>query len=189
MTQNSPKILYISALAALTIEIAFLTALNWHPSAKPPENIPIEATLLEESPQLKSSQPQSPIPKQEESIGHSTKTTQKPIPEKTQVPITNHVMQVPIQTQPVTHGPISLYAPSPVIPEYLKSQDLKVSVIIEFFITAKGTVTPRLLSSSGNDELDQLALKTAKTWRFQPAQKNNTPTDDKIRLRLNFEIN
>jgi TonB family protein len=87
-----------------------------------------------------------------------------------------------------THGPVAFYAPAPVIPNYLRDQNLKTSVVIEFLITAQGAVTPRLLDSSGNDELDAIALKTASKWQFKPASKDNVPIDSKTRLRILFEV-
>lgn len=87
-----------------------------------------------------------------------------------------------------THGPQVEYSPSPKLPSYLKNQNLKGSVLIEFFVSAKGQVTPNLIGSSGNDELDALALKTAKTWIFKPAAKDGQATDAKVRLRINFEV-
>ncbi len=87
-----------------------------------------------------------------------------------------------------THGPVAFYAPAPVIPAYLRDQNLKTSVVIEFLITAQGAVTPRLLESSGNDELDAIALRTASKWQFKPAAQNNIPIDSKTRLRIIFEV-
>lgn len=87
-----------------------------------------------------------------------------------------------------THGPVALYAPAPVIPAYLRDQNLKTNVVIEFLVTAQGGVTPRLLSSSGNEELDAIALKTASKWQFKPAAKDNVPIDSKTRLRILFEV-
>jgi TonB family protein len=87
-----------------------------------------------------------------------------------------------------THGPVALYAPAPVIPVYLRDRNLKTSVVIEFLITAQGMVTPRLLDSSGSEELDAVALGTVKKWQFKPAAKDNVPIDSKTRLRIIFEV-
>jgi TonB family protein len=87
-----------------------------------------------------------------------------------------------------THGPIALYAPAPVIPEYLRNQNLNAGVVIEFFITGGGTATPKLLVSSGNEELDAIAVDTVKKWQFKPAENNNIPIDTKTRLRILFEV-
>jgi TonB family protein len=87
-----------------------------------------------------------------------------------------------------THGPVALYAPSPVIPPYLRDQNIKAFVVIEFLITARGQITPRLLQSSGNDELDAVALHTVTQWKFTPASRDNIPIDSKTRLRILFEV-
>jgi TonB family protein len=87
-----------------------------------------------------------------------------------------------------THGPVALYAPAPVIPKYLRDRNLKTSVVIEFLITAQGQVTPRLLDSSGTEELDAIALNTVTRWKFKPAAKDSLPIDSKTRLRILFEV-
>jgi TonB family protein len=87
-----------------------------------------------------------------------------------------------------SHGPIVIDSPAPVIPEYLRDRDLSSNVVIDFFITSMGVVSPHLISSSGNEELDALAIATAKRWRFKPAEQNHQVIDSKIRLRINFQV-
>ena len=114
---------------------------------------------------------------------HKPKPAKKPTPPKTEQ---NQVDAGP-DLGP-THGPVALYAPQPVIPTYLRGQNLKANVVIEFLITAQGQVTCRLLESSGSDELDALSLQTAEKWRFKPAAQDNVPVDSKTRLRITFEV-
>ena len=87
-----------------------------------------------------------------------------------------------------THGPIVAFGPAPRMPEYLRDQNLDASLMIEFTIADDGTAVPHLLSGSGNDELDALALKTARRWQFSPAMREDRPVPSKARLRLNFEV-
>jgi len=87
-----------------------------------------------------------------------------------------------------THGPVAVFTPSPVLPSYLTSQDLNKTVIIEFFITAQGAVIPQLIASSDNEELDALAVATAKKWLFRPAEQDHKAVDSKVRLRIVFEV-
>ena len=87
-----------------------------------------------------------------------------------------------------THGPVALYSPAPVIPAYLRGQNLRTSVVIEFLITAQWEATPRLLDSSGSDELDAIALATVRKWQFKPAAQDNLPVDSRTRLRILFEV-
>lgn len=96
-----------------------------------------------------------------------------------------------VGTQPAltnTRGPVVDYAPPPKLPVYLRNENLKSTVVIEFLISQVGRVVPRLLSSSGNEELDALAVKTAETWKIRPALKEGKPIDSRVRLRINFEV-
>lgn len=86
------------------------------------------------------------------------------------------------------HGPIPIDSPAPVIPDYLRERDMATSIVIDFFVTSMGVVTPHLVSSSGNEELDALALTTAKKWRFKPAENEHKAYDSKVRLRINFQV-
>ncbi len=87
-----------------------------------------------------------------------------------------------------THGPIAVHQPSPTIPEYLRNEEFKTSVLIEFLVTAQGAVTPRLLESSGNEELDVLALNAARLWQFRPAEEDHRAIDSRVKLRMIFEV-
>ena len=92
------------------------------------------------------------------------------------------------QVQNEDHGPVVVSSPSPQIPPYLLNEILKASVVIEFKISSVGVADPSLIKSSGNEELDAIALKTAKTWKFQPALAGGKAIDSRIRLRINFEV-
>ena len=95
-----------------------------------------------------------------------------------------------VQGAPIapTHGPIAIFSPPPVIPTYLREREIKTSVVIEFLVTYQGAVMPRLLSSSGNEELDQIALSKVKQWKFRAAEQEHKPIDSKVRLRIVFEV-
>ena len=90
---------------------------------------------------------------------------------------------------PASHGPVVISSPSPKIPSYLQDRNLKASVVIDFAIAADGSSSPRLVGSSGNEELDALAIASAKRWQFRPAEKDHQAIYSKIRLRINFEVN
>jgi TonB family protein len=96
------------------------------------------------------------------------------------------------QTAPplaASHGPIVVSSPLPAIPPYLKDKDLKASVVIDFAVFPDGTTQPRLAGSSGNEELDALAIAAAHRWLFRPAEKDHQAIYAKVRLRINFEVN
>ena len=87
-----------------------------------------------------------------------------------------------------THGPAVLDSTIPKLPSYLRDQNLKTSVLIEFTIQPDGAATPHLIGSSGNEELDALALKAARQWRFSPASENGNHIQSQVRLRINFQV-
>jgi TonB family protein len=87
-----------------------------------------------------------------------------------------------------THGPVATFNPAPTIPPYLQNQLLQASVVIDFFVNSAGVTTPKLVGSSGNEELDALAIATAKRWQFKPGEKDSKPIDAKVRLRINFKV-
>ena len=87
-----------------------------------------------------------------------------------------------------THGPVVVYDPAPVIPSYLQDQYLQTSVVIEFDVTSQGKSKARLIGSSGNGQLDMIALETVKQWEFRPAQKNHIPISSQVRLRIDFQV-
>ena len=86
------------------------------------------------------------------------------------------------------HGPVAIVAPLPEIPAYLRDKDISASVVIEFLVNNQGAATPRLIGSSGNEELDAIALRTVTQWQFKPAEQDHKPIDAKVRLRINFQV-
>lgn len=50
--------------------------------------------------------------------------------------------------------------------------------IVQFRITAQGTVTDAVVrKSSGNEALDKVGVACALTWKYEPAQQNGQPID------------
>lgn len=157
-------------------------------------NPPIEAQLFEKPEQEQPHQAHlaapkaaaKPVARTTEQVvsrvaDQGVKSTSAPKEETTNVVTTG-------DPHPTNHGPIALSSPAPHLPEYLRKENLKTSVLIEFVIAADGNSKPNLLGSSGNDELDALAIQTAKSWRFSPSIVNGVPTASKVRLRINFTV-
>jgi len=191
---DSKTVLWQSALVAGSIEVALLVALSFQaPRFSLTQNNPtlispnIEAQIIE-------------FPK-EPSLPEETKSLAPPSS-------TMHLSQVPgkgrsqsnkvftdeqnlTQAAPIlapTHGAIALFSPYPVIPPYLMNRDLKTYVVIKFLISSQGQCFPQLVGGSGSEELDAIALETAKKWQFQPATKDHKPIDTEVRLRILFEV-
>ena len=94
----------------------------------------------------------------------------------------------PSGPQKKDHGVIVLYSPAPLIPDHLKSEDFKQSVLIEFSISAENKVATRLLSSSGNQELDWVALNKVQEWKFEAAEIGQRSVDSKLKVKIVFEV-
>lgn len=185
------KQLVQSAAWAFLLELLFILALGlgqlplFHNPFDSAQYIEAQILLLPANSHLTGAQAASP----EDEIVYNPSPKRHAPPQKTksaELPGQNQVNAAP--NLGPDHGAVAVYAPAPVIPAYLRNQDLKTSVVIEFLITSQGQATPRLLESSGNDELDAIALGTVKTWRFKPAVQANAPVDSKSRLRIRFEV-
>ena len=188
--KDQPNILIISALLAITVELGLLSmsGIHFHLPLNDtrPTTEAIEAeviTLPEEQPKLIAASASS-VP--EETISKSNPTKVNPNAKTLTAPTSNQVEKgKPLSA---THGPILIESPSPVIPEYLRSQDINSKVVIEFTVQSSGESSPRLLVSSGNDELDQIALSTARRWKFYPAESEHQAVAAKVKLRILFEV-
>lgn len=141
--------------------------------------IPPETHLVEEKPKATLAKPEATLSK-DPAKGREAKPNEKAIPEE------NKTESGP-RLAP-THGPVALFSPAPKIPAYLQENDLHASVVIDFFVAANGSAEPRLVGSSGNEELDAIAIAAAKKWRFQAAETDHKATDAKVRLRILFEV-
>jgi len=185
------KLLRRSLVAALIFELLALTAFgtNWHWLAHPPKTDDtsnfIEAQIFELPPEAQLMEKTAVHAKPEVTISKTPNKGREAKPdEKVQE---ENQTQSGSQLAP-THGPVAIFSPSPKIPAYLQDKDLHTSVVIDFFVTAQGIATPRLVGSSSNEELDAIALAAAKKWQFRAAEKDHLPIDSKVRLRIMFEV-
>jgi TonB family protein len=193
LNEEDSKILYKTAVAAVIIEFIILTAFGWqgHWLAHP------QKTGLDETKFIEAEIYQ--IPKEPAHLTEEKKIVVKAkevvMSKKLSGSHTQSVTKPPEENQTdsgdnfeANHGPVAIVAPPPVIPSYLQDQDLNSSVVIEFFVNAQGVALPKLIGSSGNEELDAIALTTIKAWQFRPAEQGHKPVDSKVRLRINFQV-
>jgi TonB family protein len=80
------------------------------------------------------------------------------------------------------------YSPEPEISPELKEQCFKSCCIAKFLIKKDGSSTVHLLTSSGSDEVDEIALKALRHWKFKPATVNGEPVDSTRKIQVEFEI-
>jgi TonB family protein len=192
-TEESSRVLWGSIIAALALETIILVAVgtheHWLPRAAKPVDesnfieaqvfVPPETHLTEEKAQPAVAKPEATISKVANK-GREAKPSEKVMPEE------NKTEGGPPLAP--THGPIATFSPSPKLPSYLQEADLHASVVIDFYVKADGSAEPRLAGSSGNEELDALALETAKKWKFRAGEQDHKAIDSKVRLRIVFDV-
>lgn len=196
---DAPRVLMASFLAALLVEGAVVTAIAWHQHwlAHPQANSGldesrfVEAQIFEVPSQAQLNaqiHPEHVTRPTESALSHRIDRGRRAPPAESVLHEHNETQASAEPGIGATHGPVPIFNPAPVIPAYLQAQELDASVRIEFLITAQGAVTARLLESSGNEELDAIALATVKRWQFRPAEKDHVAIDSRTRLKIVFEI-
>ena len=95
---------------------------------------------------------------------------------------------------PAPHVPVyteaaQTYAPQPSIPDDLRAAALDTTVVVEIVVDENGSATAvKLTKPTGNDELDRIALDTARKWKFKPALRDGQPVESRVRLHIEFQV-
>jgi protein TonB len=94
----------------------------------------------------------------------------------------------PTPPAPVFTEAVPVDQPQPEIPDDLLGQDLHAVFDGYFTIHPDGTTDVKMVQSTGNPELDGLALQAAKKWTFRPGTKDGVPIDSYRRLEIRFDV-
>lgn len=89
---------------------------------------------------------------------------------------------------PVPVDPQVVYDPKPTIPSDLLGSDLNTNFWALFTINPDGTTDVKMLQSTGNQELDEIAMQCAKEWKFKPATLDGKPVESYERLDVQFQV-
>jgi protein TonB len=81
-----------------------------------------------------------------------------------------------------------LACPHPEIPSELHEQCFKSCCIARFTIAEDGKHRVKLISSSGSNEVDDIAVSTLQQWKFKPAMLNGKPVESTRKIRVEFEV-
>ncbi|MBC8138860.1 MAG: TonB family protein, partial [Fibrella sp.] len=71
----------------------------------------------------------------------------------------------------------------PEITDEMRATDPKV-VVVEFTVGANGSSSFRIVSSSGNPDVDEAVKKACASYKWRPATKGGSPTESKQRVRF-----
>lgn len=83
---------------------------------------------------------------------------------------------------------LAVECPQPEIPSSLHEECYKSCCLARFCITCEGKHQVTLVSSSGSDEVDEIALKTLRRWKFKPAMLNGKPVQSVRKIKVEFEV-
>lgn len=79
-------------------------------------------------------------------------------------------------------------SPAPQIPSHKQEESFRTSCEARFLIDPTGKTSVTLLTPSGSEEIDEIALTTLKKWKFSPATLESKPVPSSRRIRIEFEI-
>jgi periplasmic protein TonB len=82
---------------------------------------------------------------------------------------------------------LAVDTPPPPYPMELACKDVVGTANLQVTIGVEGTPTAiKLLSSSGNDQLDKLASEQVKVWKFRAPTRNGQPYPKTIQVPIKF---
>jgi protein TonB len=81
-----------------------------------------------------------------------------------------------------------VFNPEPVIPSHLLEDCFQSYCVAKFKIQPNGTSTVKLDTSSGSDEVDELALETLRRWRFKPATMDGAAVEGTKKIKVEFKV-
>jgi len=84
---------------------------------------------------------------------------------------------------------MAVECPQPEIPAELAAECFKSSCVARFRIKNDGKYSVILVSTSGSEQVDEVALSTLRRWRFKPAMLDGKPVDSTRKIRVEFEVN
>jgi TonB family protein len=85
-------------------------------------------------------------------------------------------------------APKPIYHPDPEYTDSARKKKISGGVVLSLVVTPEGTVRDPKITSSLDKDLDQQALTTVSTWKFEPATKDGRPVAVRISVEVSFRI-
>jgi TonB family protein len=84
--------------------------------------------------------------------------------------------------------PRSVYAPNPEYPPGAARDKIAGQVLLNVTVGADGLVNNAVVLKSLRRDLDDAALRTVKSWRFEPARRDDVPIERTITVEIGFYV-
>ncbi len=86
-------------------------------------------------------------------------------------------------------APIAIYKPEPPYSEEARKAKYQGTVVLWIVVDVQGNVTPdiRVVKPLGLG-LDEKAVETVRTWKFQPARRNGAPVPVHVMVEISFRL-
>ena len=84
--------------------------------------------------------------------------------------------------------PSVVYHPTPHYTKEARQAKISGKVYLKIVINDKGAVTDARVTKGLGYGLDENALNTVKTWKFEPARRNGTPVTVAVAVEVNFVL-
>jgi TonB family protein len=86
-------------------------------------------------------------------------------------------------------APVPRYAPDPPYTAQARKAKLSGTVVVQILIDAEGNVVDaKEVSPRLGGGLDETALDTVRTWKFQPAMRNGVPVAVRLVVQVSFKL-
>lgn len=89
---------------------------------------------------------------------------------------------------PAVSQAVPLVVVQPEVPAHLRGTAMRATFMALFTVHVDGSAEVRMLQSSGNNTLDDLAMQAARQWRFKPATENGQFVESYLRLEIEFNV-
>jgi TonB family protein len=108
----------------------------------------------------------------------------------TLAPVTGiQIEAVPTTTQEqAVKPPLPIHAPNPPYTEEARQNRISGSALLTLKVKADGTVADVAVIRGLGHGLDEIAVETLKTWKFQPATKDGAPVDFDTTVEVTWRL-
>jgi len=101
---------------------------------------------------------------------------------------TSAVSEEPLKLGGDVKAPVLIHRPEPPYTPEARKDKVQGTVVLAITIDAEGNVTDARVTKSLRKDLDESAVKTVRTWKFQPATRKGKPVPFKVNVEVSFRL-